>query len=344
MTVDPRSPPVRAVETHISVLVFVRDRVYKLRKAVHFEFLDFTDRAVREADCYREVELNRRLAPDVYLGVADIVMDGQPVDHMVVMRWLPDERRLAALVRSGADVDRWLREVAADPGGVPCRRRTIRRDLRGGTAARSRPPGTTTSRRQVDSSGPSWSRSVDAEVRHCVSRVGGGPPGAARGSGRRRTGLRRARRPPGRGRLLPRRRGTHPRLHRVLRRPPLRRRLRGRRLPRHGSRTAGSARCGRAVRAPVRAAGGGAPAPAAPAPLHRPAGLRAGQGVLPAGRAGRPRSRSRRQGTARPRPSARSPQPAGVGAGGRPPRHRQEHARRRAGRPRRGGQCFARTR
>jgi uncharacterized protein len=104
---------VRAVETHISVLVFVGARVYKLRKPVHFEFLDFTDRAVREADCHREVELNRRLAPDVYLGVADIVMDGQPVDHMVVMRWLPDERRLAALVRSGADVDEWLHEVAA---------------------------------------------------------------------------------------------------------------------------------------------------------------------------------------------------------------------------------------
>ncbi len=112
MTADPRSPPARVVETHISVLVFVGDRVYKLRKPVHFGFLDFTDRAVREADCRREVELNRRLAPDVYLGVADIVMDGKPLDHMVVMRSLPGERRLAALVRAGADVDGWLHEVA----------------------------------------------------------------------------------------------------------------------------------------------------------------------------------------------------------------------------------------
>ena len=113
MTDDRKTPPARVVETHISVLVFVGDRVYKLRKPVHFDFLDFTDRAVREADCRREVVLNRRLAPDVYLGVADIVMDGEPIDHMVVMRSLPGERRLAALVRAGADVGGWLSQIAA---------------------------------------------------------------------------------------------------------------------------------------------------------------------------------------------------------------------------------------
>ncbi len=88
-------------------------RVYKLRKPVHFDFLDFTDRAVREADCRREVELNRRLAPDVYLGVADVVMDGEAIDHMVVMRALPDERRFATLVRAGVDLDASLTRIAA---------------------------------------------------------------------------------------------------------------------------------------------------------------------------------------------------------------------------------------
>jgi len=112
VTDDRKTYPVRVVETHISVLVFVGDRVYKLRKPVHFDFLDFTDRAVREADCRREVELNRRLAPDVYLGVADIVMEGEAIDHMVVMRALPDERRLATLVQEGVDVDIWLARVA----------------------------------------------------------------------------------------------------------------------------------------------------------------------------------------------------------------------------------------
>ncbi|MGD0746448.1 MAG: AAA family ATPase [Acidimicrobiales bacterium] len=112
MTDDRSTPPVRIVETHISVLVFVGDKVYKLRKPVQFDFLDFTDRAVREADCRREVELNRRLAPDVYLGVADIEMDGVAIDHMVVMRALPDARRLATLVRAGAELEGCLEQVA----------------------------------------------------------------------------------------------------------------------------------------------------------------------------------------------------------------------------------------
>ena len=38
---------VRVVETHISVLFFLGDRVYKLRKPVRFDFLDFTDREAR---------------------------------------------------------------------------------------------------------------------------------------------------------------------------------------------------------------------------------------------------------------------------------------------------------
>jgi len=112
VTDDRKTAPARVVETHISVLVFVGERVYKLRKPVRFDFLDFTDRAVREADCRREVELNRRLAPDVYLGVADIVMDGAAIDHMVVMRALPEKRRLASLVLAGEELEGSLEQVA----------------------------------------------------------------------------------------------------------------------------------------------------------------------------------------------------------------------------------------
>ena len=105
--------PVRVVETHISVLLFFGDKVYKIHKPVHFDFVDFRDRTARAADCRREVELNRRLAPDVYLGVADLVMDGEPVDHMVVMRALPQGRQLASLLQSGEDIETWLDRVAA---------------------------------------------------------------------------------------------------------------------------------------------------------------------------------------------------------------------------------------
>jgi uncharacterized protein len=101
------------LETHAAVLFFLADRVYKLKKSVNLGFLDFRRRADREAACHREVELNRRLAPDIYLGVADVRgPDGEPCDHLVVMRRMPAERRLSTLIRSGAPVADDLRHLA----------------------------------------------------------------------------------------------------------------------------------------------------------------------------------------------------------------------------------------
>ncbi len=76
------------------------DKVYKLKKPVHFPYLDFSTLARREAACRAELSLNRRLAPDVYLGVAPLTDTagglalggaGTVIDWLVVMRRL-DER------------------------------------------------------------------------------------------------------------------------------------------------------------------------------------------------------------------------------------------------------------
>jgi aminoglycoside phosphotransferase family enzyme/predicted kinase len=100
-------------ETHVSTLFLLGDRVYKLKKAVHFDFLDLSTRAARERNCHREVELNRRLAPDVYLGVADVMgPDGEPWDHLVVMRRMPEDRRLSTLARDGMTTPDDLRPLA----------------------------------------------------------------------------------------------------------------------------------------------------------------------------------------------------------------------------------------
>jgi aminoglycoside phosphotransferase family enzyme/predicted kinase len=109
---SPETAQASVIETHTSILFFVGDRVYKLRKPVQFDFLDFRLRTTRQTDCEREVTLNRRLAPDVYVGVADLLMDGEPIDHLVVMRRMPEARRLAAFARQGADLDPWLLQVA----------------------------------------------------------------------------------------------------------------------------------------------------------------------------------------------------------------------------------------
>jgi aminoglycoside phosphotransferase family enzyme/predicted kinase len=103
------------VQTHISHVFLTDARVYKLRKAVSPGFLDFATRAARNADCEREVRLNRRLAPDVYLGVAPLeggaagyhVGDlGEETrtaaEHVVVMRRLPDGGDALSLLARGA--------------------------------------------------------------------------------------------------------------------------------------------------------------------------------------------------------------------------------------------------
>jgi aminoglycoside phosphotransferase family enzyme/predicted kinase len=100
-------------ETHSSVVVFVGDRAYKLKKPVRLDFLNFSTRESREAATHREVELNRRIAPDVYLGVADVIgPDGTVCDHLVVMRRMPDDRRLSKLVSSGVPLDAEVRVIA----------------------------------------------------------------------------------------------------------------------------------------------------------------------------------------------------------------------------------------
>jgi aminoglycoside phosphotransferase family enzyme len=76
------------------------NEVYKLKKPVHFPYLDFSTLAKREAACRAELQLNRRLAADVYLGVMPLTKrggqlsiggDGVPVDWLVHMKRL-DER------------------------------------------------------------------------------------------------------------------------------------------------------------------------------------------------------------------------------------------------------------
>nr|PZN39739.1 MAG: gluconate kinase [Actinomycetota bacterium] len=100
-------------ETHSGVVLLLGDRAYKFKKPVDLGFLDFTTLEARRRACEREVELNRRLAPDVYQGVAELVgPDGRVIDHVVAMRRMPPERRLSALVRAGRSVDDCLRRVA----------------------------------------------------------------------------------------------------------------------------------------------------------------------------------------------------------------------------------------
>lgn len=112
---DPKAYPeatakVRLVETHVS-FIFLTDRfVYKVKKPVNYGFLDFTTLDRRRFYCEEEVRLNRRLCPDIYLGVVELrgsesaasfAGDGKVVDYAVKMKRLPEERMLATLLARG---------------------------------------------------------------------------------------------------------------------------------------------------------------------------------------------------------------------------------------------------
>jgi aminoglycoside phosphotransferase family enzyme/predicted kinase len=107
------SAPAGVRETHTAVLWFLGDRVHKLKKPVDLGFCDFTTVAARREACEREVALNSRLSPEAYLGVETLLdPEGTVADHFVLMRRMPAERSLGALVRAGAHVDDELRAIA----------------------------------------------------------------------------------------------------------------------------------------------------------------------------------------------------------------------------------------
>lgn len=106
-------PYAAANETHTGVVFSLGDRAYKLKKPVRFSAMDFRSRENRLSVCRREVELNSRLAPDVYLGLADVRgQDGEVCDHMVVMRRLPTDTNLAGMVDSGSATAEQVRVIA----------------------------------------------------------------------------------------------------------------------------------------------------------------------------------------------------------------------------------------
>ena len=94
-------------ETHISWVFLCGDSVYKVKKPVSLGFLDFSTLEKRRQACEAEVELNARLAPEVYRGVVPVIVvdgehrfgeqasagEGQVVDWAVHMRRLRDEDR-----------------------------------------------------------------------------------------------------------------------------------------------------------------------------------------------------------------------------------------------------------
>jgi aminoglycoside phosphotransferase family enzyme/predicted kinase len=129
-------PFVALAETHTAAVFLVGDRAYKMKKPVDFGFLDFRSPEARAAACRREVELNRRLSPDTYLGVGELRgPEGGVVEHLVVMRRMPADRSLRTLAEHGADLDLEVCSIADRLAAFHARAERSEAISRGGTAA-----------------------------------------------------------------------------------------------------------------------------------------------------------------------------------------------------------------
>ena len=99
------------VQTHISTVLLGEDRVFKVKRPVRLPYLDFSTRDRRLAMCEREIALNRRFSPGLYLGLRRVTREpdgglaldgaGDLVEAVVEMRRFPDDCLFDALARAG---------------------------------------------------------------------------------------------------------------------------------------------------------------------------------------------------------------------------------------------------
>jgi len=101
---------VELIETHISWVLLTGEFAYKIKRPVHYPFVDLRSPAHREFLCHEELRLNRRFAPELYLGVCAISLQGGAarfdatgtvIEHAVVMRQFPRDATLDRLLQDG---------------------------------------------------------------------------------------------------------------------------------------------------------------------------------------------------------------------------------------------------
>ncbi|MBL8836597.1 MAG: AAA family ATPase [Alphaproteobacteria bacterium] len=121
---DPRTwgvDRVERIDTHGAMVFLAGDRAYKLKRAVKFPFMDFSTLALRERACAAELRVNRRTAPQLYLGTARVTREGEglaidgpgpAVDWIVVMQRFDQERLLDRIAARGALDDALAERVA----------------------------------------------------------------------------------------------------------------------------------------------------------------------------------------------------------------------------------------
>ena len=108
-------------QTHISYLFFTPRYVYKIKKPVDFGFLDFTTLEKRRFFCHQEIALNKRLSPEIYIGVVEVSAEnnefifegkGNIVEYAVKMKRLPSDKMMDNMLKTGRVTESTIRQIA----------------------------------------------------------------------------------------------------------------------------------------------------------------------------------------------------------------------------------------
>ncbi len=119
---DHAAGPVRLIETHISWVLLTGEFAYKIKKPLDLGFLDFSSLEKRLHACCDEVQLNRRLAPAIYLDVVPITGTpaaphingvGETFEYAVKMRQFPPDATLDQLDDQGGLTAQHVDTIAA---------------------------------------------------------------------------------------------------------------------------------------------------------------------------------------------------------------------------------------
>jgi uncharacterized protein len=111
---------IELIQTHISFVFLTKNYVYKVKKAVNFGFLDFSTLDKRRLFCEKELELNRRLCPEIYLEVvpikkSDVIKvdaQGETIEYALKMKRLPQERIMTVLLKENKVDKKIIDEIA----------------------------------------------------------------------------------------------------------------------------------------------------------------------------------------------------------------------------------------
>jgi len=116
----PIEKPIKIIQTHCSIVFLTGKYAYKLKKDVNFGFLDYSTLEKRKYFLEQELQMNRVIAPELYLEVLPISYSNNTfilnsrvnvVDYVLKMNQFPQENLFINIFESGNLTDKHIKKL-----------------------------------------------------------------------------------------------------------------------------------------------------------------------------------------------------------------------------------------